>query len=59
MGFVNKVRDAISPMRYGRSGEKGLYWFIVVGSIAVPVLLLVAIGGLVYCKINGIEIKFF
>lgn len=56
--IVDKVRDAISPMRYGSSAEKGLYWFIRIASIAVPILLVLAVAGLIYAKANGIEIKF-
>lgn len=58
MRFVETIKDSISPMRYGSGGEKALYWFLRVGTIALGVLLLVLIAGLIYCKVNGIEIVF-
>lgn len=54
--MIQKIKDAISPMRDGSGGEKALYWFIRVMAIAVPVLAVLAIGGFIYCKINGITI---
>lgn len=52
------IKDAIDPMRYGNAGSQALYWFIRIGSIALPILILLAIAGTVYCKIKGIEINF-
>ena len=54
--FINTIKDAISPMRYGSGGEKALYWFIRVLAILVPVLIVVAVAGVIYCKVNGISI---
>jgi hypothetical protein len=56
--FFGKVKDAIGSMRYGSSVERGLYWFIRVGLIVLPILVLLVIAGLIYANINGIEIKF-
>lgn len=51
-----KIKEAIEPMRYEGGAQAALYWFIRVASIAVPVLLLLCIAGVVYCKMKGIEI---
>lgn len=56
--MFQKIKDAISPMRDGTGAEKALYWIIRVMAIAVPILLVAAIGGFIYCKINGITIAF-
>lgn len=58
MRFFEKIKDAISPMRYGTAGEKATYWFIKVASIVVAVGVVAIIAGVVYCKVNGIEIAF-
>lgn len=58
MRIIEMIKDAISPMRYGSKGEKALYWFLRIGSIALCVLVVLVIAGIVYCKVNGIEIQF-
>lgn len=54
----DRVSDAISPMRYAGGFQTGLYWFIVIGSIVLPILILLVIAGFWYTKANGIEIQF-
>lgn len=53
------IRDAISPMRYGKTSAKILYWFIRVSVILIPVFIVAIIAGLIYCSIKGITISFF
>lgn len=52
------VRDAIATMRYGKSWEKFLYWFIRVAVIIVPILIIAVVAGVIYCNVNGIQIGF-
>lgn len=47
--MIEKVRDAISSMRYEGGVTTALYWFIRVALVAVPVLIALCIAGLVYC----------
>ena len=58
MRFIETIKDAISPMRYGSGGEKALYWFLRIGTIVLGVLIVAVIAGVIYCKVNGIEIAF-
>lgn len=58
MRAISAVREAISPMRYGTGFEKAIYWFIRVAIILVPIFIVAIIAGVIYCKVNGIEIAF-
>lgn len=55
--FISLVKDSIGDMRYGTSMQKAQYWFIKIGAIVVAVLLVAIVAGLIYCKVNGIEIS--
>lgn len=57
MRIIQTVKDAISSMRYGTNVERGLYWFIMIGSIALAVFVVLIIVGLIYAKFNGISIN--
>ena len=56
MKAFDMIRDAISPMKDGTTGEKALYWFLRIGSIALCIFIVLIIVGLIYCKVKGIEI---
>lgn len=56
MGLFERIKDAISGMRYGNGVEKASYWFIRVAVILVPIFIVLIIAGTIYCNINGITI---
>lgn len=55
--WFDLVKEAIGSMRYAGGFQTGLYWFIRVGLIALPILVVLIIAGLVYANMNDIEIK--
>ena len=57
MNIIETIKDSISSMRYGTNSERGLYWFIKIGSISLSILIVLAIAGVIYAKINGIDIN--
>ena len=57
MGFFSRIKDAISPMRYGSGSEKAMYWFIKVGTIVLAVVVVIIIAALIYCAATGTKIQ--
>lgn len=56
MGIFSKVKDSISSLKYGSGKEKGLYYFIKFGSIALCVFIVLIVIGIIYAKVKGISI---
>ena len=54
----DRIVEEVDAMRYEGGVWTGLYWFIRVAVIAIPIGIVAVIGLIVYCNINGIPLPF-
>lgn len=56
MNPFRKINESFEPLRYQGGASTALYWFYRIGFPVIGVLIVAIIAGVIYCKVNGIDI---